>query len=85
MGLWGAAQAIAFALGGFLGTVAVDVMRYVIGTPAIAYAFVFAGQGLMFLVAAMLAAGIEDEETDRNDVTGEVFATANSQSIQQEY
>ena len=25
MGMWGAAQAIAFALGGFLGTVAVDV------------------------------------------------------------
>jgi BCD family chlorophyll transporter-like MFS transporter len=27
MGLWGAAQAIAFALGGFLGTVAIDVSR----------------------------------------------------------
>ena len=27
MGLWGAAQAIAFAAGGFLGTVAVDLCR----------------------------------------------------------
>jgi len=31
MGLWGASQAIAFGLGGFLGTVAVDVARSVFG------------------------------------------------------
>jgi len=32
MGLWGASQAIAFGLGGFLGTVAVDVARSVFGS-----------------------------------------------------
>ncbi|MEQ8967381.1 MAG: BCD family MFS transporter [Azospirillaceae bacterium] len=55
MGLWGAAQAIAFGLGGFLGTVAVDAMRAVFGPPAISYGTVFAAEGLMFLVAAGLA------------------------------
>lgn len=66
MGMWGAAQAIAFGLGGFLGTVAVDVMRYAIGNVATAYAFVFAVQALMFLVAAVLAARIGEEEITRD-------------------
>ena len=55
MGLWGASQAIAFALGGFLGTVAVDVTRYWLETPAISYGLVFACEGILFLVAASLA------------------------------
>ena len=55
MGLWGASQAIAFALGGFLGTVAVDVTRYWLDTPAISYGLVFACEGILFLVAASLA------------------------------
>ncbi len=55
MGLWGAAQAIAFALGGFLGAVAVDVTRYWFNDPAISYGLVFAGEGALFLVAASLA------------------------------
>ncbi len=37
MGLWGAAQAIAFGLGGFAGTLASDVARFVIGSPVTAY------------------------------------------------
>ncbi len=56
MGLWGAAQAIAFGLGGFLGTVASDVSRALLGSPATAYAVVFAAEGALFLVAAALAA-----------------------------
>ena len=55
MGLWGAAQAIAFALGGFLGTVAVDVTRHWLNDPAISYGLVFACEGVLFLVAASLA------------------------------
>ena len=55
MGLWGAAQAIAFALGGFLGTVAVDVTRYWLDTPAISYGLVFVCEGILFIVAASLA------------------------------
>ena len=55
MGLWGGAQAIAFALGGFLGTVAVDVTRYWLNDPAMSYGLVFACEGVLFLVAASLA------------------------------
>lgn len=58
MGLWGAAQAIAFGLGGFLGTVAADLARYLFGAAAPAYASVFAAEAALFLVAAALAAGV---------------------------
>jgi BCD family chlorophyll transporter-like MFS transporter len=56
MGLWGAAQAIAFGVGGFLGTVAVDATRALMGSPVDAYAVVFLGEAALFLVAAWLAA-----------------------------
>jgi BCD family chlorophyll transporter-like MFS transporter len=55
MGLWGAAQAFAFGLGGFLGAAASDLARYLLGSPAAAYGTVFAIEGLLFLVAAVLA------------------------------
>ncbi|MCU0951295.1 MAG: BCD family MFS transporter [Burkholderiaceae bacterium] len=55
MGLWGAAQAIAFAVGGFAGTVASDVAHALLGSPALAYATVFAAEGVLFVVAAWLA------------------------------
>jgi len=58
MGLWGAAQAVAFAVGGFLGTVAVDVTRIWIDDSAVAYGLVFATEGLMFLWATWLAGAI---------------------------
>ena len=41
MGLWGAAQAMALAFGGFLGTVAIDITRAIYSDPAVAYALVF--------------------------------------------
>lgn len=55
MGLFGAAQAIAFGLGSFLGTAAVDLMRALIDADAVAYGTVFAAEGLVFLIAAALA------------------------------
>jgi BCD family chlorophyll transporter-like MFS transporter len=55
MGLWGAAQAVAFGLGGFLGTLASDVARALLGSPALAYATVFALEGLLFLAATAMA------------------------------
>ncbi len=55
MGLWGAAQGIAFGLGGFTGTVAIDAARLAIASPQSAYAIVFAIEGAIFLVAAGLA------------------------------
>lgn len=58
MGLWGAAQAIAFAMGGFLGTVVADLGRWAIGSAVPAYALVFALEAGLFLLAALLAAGL---------------------------
>jgi MFS transporter, BCD family, chlorophyll transporter len=55
MGLWGAAQAIAFGLGGFAGTAASDLARYLIDSASSAYALVFTGEAVLFLVAAILA------------------------------
>jgi MFS transporter, BCD family, chlorophyll transporter len=55
MGVWGAAQAIAFGLGGLVGTAAVDAARFALGAPAPAYALVFAADALLFLWSARLA------------------------------
>ena len=57
MGLWGAAQAMAFGLGGLLGTGASDLARLVFDAPGAAYACVFALEAVMFVVAARMAAG----------------------------
>ena len=65
MGLWGAAQAIAFGLGGFSGTVAADVARHLMGSPDIAYGTVFAGQAVLFVISAVLAAGVGDTAPSR--------------------
>ena len=55
MGLWGAAQAVAYAVGGFLGTAAIDLTRQLMDSPAPAYAAVFGAEAILFLVAAALA------------------------------
>jgi BCD family chlorophyll transporter-like MFS transporter len=55
MGLWGASQAIAFGLGGLLGTVASDLAHYVLGQPGTAYASVFGFESAMFVLAALCA------------------------------
>ena len=56
MGLWGAAQAIGFALGGLFGAAACDLARSWWGAPAPAYASVFLLEALLFVAAAALAA-----------------------------
>jgi BCD family chlorophyll transporter-like MFS transporter len=58
MGIWGAAQAIAFAMGGLLATAASDVARALLGSPSAAYAAVFAMEAVLFVVAARLALGV---------------------------
>ena len=58
MGVWGAAQAIAFGLGGFVGTIAIDLASLITPSKAMAYGSVFALEGLTFLAAAWLAARI---------------------------
>jgi BCD family chlorophyll transporter-like MFS transporter len=58
MGLWGAAQAIGFALGGVLGTAASDLARALLGSRTAAYSSVFAAEAVLFVVSAVLAARI---------------------------
>jgi BCD family chlorophyll transporter-like MFS transporter len=58
MGLWGAAQAIAFGCGGFLGTVLADLARMLTGSAGSAYALVFGLETLGFIAAAWLARGV---------------------------
>ncbi|MFZ5692697.1 MAG: BCD family MFS transporter [Pseudomonadota bacterium] len=73
MGLWGAAQAFAFGLGGFLGAAASDVARHWLGSPAAAYGTVFTIEGLLFLAAAGLAVQLGHKatiETDTNAISG---------------
>jgi len=56
MGLWGASQAIAFGLGGVLGTLAVDIARWLLQDTEVAYATVFGGEAVLFVVSAAIAA-----------------------------
>ena len=55
MGLWGAAQAVAFGGGGFIGTVLADAARWLIGSSGSAYAVVFGLEAIGFVAAAGLA------------------------------
>ena len=59
MGLWGAAQAIAFALGGLFGTAASDLARWLLGAPGAGLRLgVRCSRPLLFVAAAVLAARI---------------------------
>ena len=72
MGLWGASQAIAFGLGGLIGTVASDIARSVLEPAGLAYATVFAAESLLFVFAAVLAARVglpARSPSERNAVT----------------
>jgi BCD family chlorophyll transporter-like MFS transporter len=55
MGLWGAAQALAFGFGGVLGTALSDVAHSLLGESGWAYASVFSMESVMFLVSALCA------------------------------
>lgn len=59
VGLWGAAQAIAFGAGGLIGAVASDLTRRIIDDPGLAYGAVFFAEAGLFIVAAKLAMGID--------------------------
>ena len=63
MGLWGAAQAFAFGTGGFIGTLASDVAKYFLTSPALSYAVVFAAEAGLFLLAAAMAVWVHRAST----------------------
>ncbi|GIU66710.1 BCD family MFS transporter [Candidatus Phycosocius spiralis] len=69
MGIWGAAQAIAFGLGGLLGAAGVDGLRAVLPFNGQAFFIVFTLEALMFLFAAYLAIRLapSPKATQRSD------------------
>ena len=77
MGLWGAAQAIAFGLGGLVGTMGIDITRAITGSVAFSYTTVFTLEGIVFLISAILAARIGmdhlSEKRNRLAVAGDGY------------
>jgi BCD family chlorophyll transporter-like MFS transporter len=63
MGVWGAAQAFAFAIGGFLGAVGVGALRDFFHQPAPAFLAVFCAEAIAFLAAALLATRLDAPST----------------------
>jgi BCD family chlorophyll transporter-like MFS transporter len=60
MGVWGGAQAGAFAIGGFLGAVGVQALRGLLHESGLAFVSVFGVEALVFLLSAALAARLEN-------------------------
>jgi BCD family chlorophyll transporter-like MFS transporter len=58
MGVWGAAQALGFATGGFVGAVGVDIGRGLMGADAPAFGLVFVLEAGLFLASALIASRI---------------------------
>lgn len=63
MGLWGAAQAIAFGIGGIAATGAVDLARAFTGSLPAAYGSVFVAEAALFVLATAYAVRLSREDT----------------------
>lgn len=72
MGLWGAAQALAFGLGGFAGTLASDVARYFLSSPALSYSTVFASEAGLFILSAIMAVWVHRAQAKAAQRHGDV-------------
>ena len=75
MGLWGAAQAIAFAMGGLVAGGASDLARSVLGSPRAAYGIVFIGEAVLFAVAARLAHSVFQPLSGRRPAAAEIIGS----------
>jgi MFS transporter, BCD family, chlorophyll transporter len=76
MGVWGAAQAIAFGLGGLLGALGVDFARAAYGADGPAFQLIFASEGALFVCAAWLAIRATEKGLSPN-----VGATPNNRGV----
>jgi len=65
IGLWGAAQGVAFGCGGLFAAASSDLARALIGAAGPAYALVFMLEAVLFVVAAMVSARIYQGADDR--------------------
>ena len=66
VGLWGAAQAIAFGVGGLAGAVASDLTRKIIDEPGLAYGAVFFVEACLFVLSAKMAMSIDSDLDQEN-------------------
>jgi BCD family chlorophyll transporter-like MFS transporter len=80
MGLFGASQAIAFGIGGFAGTVLADAVRLMTGSPVLAYGGVFALEAVLFVAAAVLAAGLSGREANYGEAANPLVMAARQQA-----
>jgi BCD family chlorophyll transporter-like MFS transporter len=71
MGVWGAAQAGAFAIGGFLGAVGVGFLRGEFHQAAPAFLVVFCAEGVVFLISALLAGGLQGRSSSKPNAPAE--------------
>jgi BCD family chlorophyll transporter-like MFS transporter len=62
MGVWGAAQAIAFGLGGLSGALGVDLARRFHESTGAAFGAIFAIEAALFVLAAMLALRVANRQ-----------------------
>jgi BCD family chlorophyll transporter-like MFS transporter len=84
MGLWGASQAIAFGLGGLLGTAASDLAHYLLAEQGMAYAYVFGFETVMFVLAAACAIWVG--QYDRKDAAKRTpFVVGHRKELSHEY
>jgi BCD family chlorophyll transporter-like MFS transporter len=65
LGVWGAAQAIAFGLGGLAGAAVLDLATAILRDVPAAFAAVFLTDALLFLASAALAVGVARTATPR--------------------
>jgi BCD family chlorophyll transporter-like MFS transporter len=71
MGVWGAAQALAFAAGGLLGTTMADLAGQVISELSTAYGTVFLLEALGFVWAAYLGSQLNQTEPSTSPLASE--------------
>jgi len=76
MGMWGAAQAIAFGMGGLAGAVLSDAFRLLGAGTVSAYTTVFAGEAVLFVIAAWLALSAIGNEDQKRSATSDDDAFA---------
>jgi BCD family chlorophyll transporter-like MFS transporter len=69
MGIWGAAQAIAFGTGGIVGTLSIDITRWWLESVSLAYAIVFVGQAILFAASAWLAIQVSASKRTKSNPT----------------
>lgn len=58
MGFWGAAQAMAYGAGGFMGAALSDLARAFLGSPSAGYVLVFLLEAVLFVIAARIVLGV---------------------------